>query len=124
MFVVDPVFRDKFHVAKTTPAFASLWSCLPEVFVGTAEQLVPLVQLVCGEVSLGVVLAMTFFLTVCLAVSEIGSMKRNLPVSGCSTLCTAQQDTLLPTGESMLLPTWVFGFHLCAVPGESGLAIT
>ena len=60
MFVVDPVFQDKFQVAKTTPAFASLLSCLPEVFVGTAEQLVPLVQLVCNEVRLGVVVAMTF----------------------------------------------------------------
>jgi uncharacterized protein (TIGR01615 family) len=50
LFVVDPCFRDSFQLPNATPEYQALWEALPALFVGTAEQLVPIVKLMCDQV--------------------------------------------------------------------------
>jgi hypothetical protein len=52
LFVVDPCFKEQFQLPNTTPEYTALWQDLPNLFVGTAEQLVPIVELMCTEVRL------------------------------------------------------------------------
>lgn len=49
LFVVDPCFRDSFQLPNATPEYQALWEALPALFVGTAEQLVPIVKLMCDQ---------------------------------------------------------------------------
>jgi len=51
LFVVDPCFKEQFSLPNATPEYQSLWNDLPNLFVGTAEQLVPVVELMCTQVS-------------------------------------------------------------------------
>lgn len=51
LFVVDPCFKEQFSLPNATPEYQSLWNDLPDLFVGTAEQLVPVVELMCTQVS-------------------------------------------------------------------------
>ncbi|KAK9917886.1 hypothetical protein WJX75_009279 [Coccomyxa subellipsoidea] len=48
-YIVDPYFRDQFHIPQPTPAYEELMRLLPEEYVGTSGRLVPLVQLLCEE---------------------------------------------------------------------------
>ncbi|KAL6745201.1 hypothetical protein V8C86DRAFT_70813 [Haematococcus lacustris] len=48
-YVVDPAIKDYFQAAAATPRYQAVWGALPEVFVGPASQLVPLLQLLCAE---------------------------------------------------------------------------
>lgn len=48
----QPHFREQFEISHPTPRYSGLLSMLPSVLVGTAEQLTPLVQLLCSEMSL------------------------------------------------------------------------
>lgn len=50
-YIVDPYFRDQFHIPQPTQAYEELMRQLPGEFVGTAARLVPLVQLLCEEMS-------------------------------------------------------------------------
>jgi hypothetical protein len=50
LYVVDPCFRDSFQLPNATPAYAAMWEALPALFVGTAAQLVPLVEVMCEQV--------------------------------------------------------------------------
>ena len=50
-YVVDPVFREQFVIAKPTPRYASLLSSLPDVFIGPFENLTPLVLFLCAEMA-------------------------------------------------------------------------
>jgi uncharacterized protein (TIGR01615 family) len=50
--VVDPSFKDSFVLSNGTPAYAAVWQALPELFVGTAQHLVPLVEFLCTQVSI------------------------------------------------------------------------
>eukprot|EP00775_Hariotina_reticulata_P008615 gene8615-8796_t len=52
LFVVDPSFKDSFVLSNATPAYAAVWQALPELFVGTARHLVPLVELLCTQIQL------------------------------------------------------------------------
>lgn len=52
LFVVDPCFKEQFQLPNATPEYSALWQDLPNLFVGTAEQLVPVVELLCTQVSL------------------------------------------------------------------------
>jgi hypothetical protein len=51
LFVVDPCFKEQFQLSNATPEYSALWQDLPNLFVGTAEQLVPVVELLCTQVS-------------------------------------------------------------------------
>jgi hypothetical protein len=50
LFVVDPCFKEQFQLPNATPEYTALWQELPSLFVGTAEQLVPIVELMCTQV--------------------------------------------------------------------------
>lgn len=50
LFVVDPCFKEQFQLPNATPEYQALWQELPNLFVGTAEQLVPIVELMCTQV--------------------------------------------------------------------------
>lgn len=50
LFVVDPCFKDSFLLPNATPSYSRLCDALPNIFVGTAEQLVPLVEFMCSQV--------------------------------------------------------------------------
>ncbi|GAX77427.1 hypothetical protein CEUSTIGMA_g4872.t1 [Chlamydomonas eustigma] len=50
--VIDPNFKDQFHTPNMTQRYSKIWSMLPDVFVGQASQLSPLLQLLCYELSL------------------------------------------------------------------------
>eukprot|EP00877_Chromochloris_zofingiensis_P006603 jgi/Chrzof1/2196/Cz11g06010.t1 len=49
LYVVDPCFKDQFKLANPTPYYTSLLSVLPDLFVGAAEDLAPLVEFLCAE---------------------------------------------------------------------------
>jgi uncharacterized protein (TIGR01615 family) len=51
LFVIDPSFKDAFLLSNATPAYQRLWEQLPSLFVGTAEQLVTVVEFMCSQVS-------------------------------------------------------------------------
>ena len=48
---MDPKFAEQFHIAHPTPKYAALLAALPAWFVGSEERLVPLVELLCAEMS-------------------------------------------------------------------------
>lgn len=50
LFVIDPSFRDAFLLSNATPAYQRLWEQLPGLFVGTADQLVAVVEFMCMQV--------------------------------------------------------------------------
>jgi hypothetical protein len=50
LFVIDPSFRDAFLLSNATPAYQRLWEQLPSLFVGTADQLVTVVEFMCMQV--------------------------------------------------------------------------
>jgi len=53
LVVVDPSFKDQFSgtsVAASDPVYAALVAALPDVVIGTAEGLAPLVRFMCDEV--------------------------------------------------------------------------
>lgn len=50
LFVVDPSFKEQFQLPNATPEYSALFQDLPNLFVGTAEQLVPIVELMCTQV--------------------------------------------------------------------------
>lgn len=50
LFVVDPSFKEQFQLPNATPEYSALFQDLPNLFVGTAEQLVPVVELMCTQV--------------------------------------------------------------------------
>lgn len=50
LFVVDPCFKEQFQLPNATPEYSALFQELPNLFVGTAEQLVPIVELMCTQV--------------------------------------------------------------------------
>lgn len=52
LFVVDPCFRDSFLLSNATTSYQCLCDELPPLFVGTAEQLVPLVEYMCHQMQL------------------------------------------------------------------------
>lgn len=49
LFVIDPCFRDSFLLSNATPGYQRLCEVLPSIYVGTAEQLVPLVEFMCSQ---------------------------------------------------------------------------
>lgn len=50
LFVVDPAFKEQFALPTSTAQYLNLFEQLPDLFVGTAEQLVPIVELMCTQV--------------------------------------------------------------------------
>eukprot|EP00878_Enallax_costatus_P008188 GHUV01008561.1.p1 GENE.GHUV01008561.1~~GHUV01008561.1.p1 ORF type:complete len:361 (+),score=105.39 GHUV01008561.1:1158-2240(+) len=52
LFVVDPCFKDSFLLSNGSPAYNRLCDMLPSTYVGTAEQLVPLVEFMCSQMQL------------------------------------------------------------------------
>lgn len=52
LFVIDPSFRDAFLLSNATPAYQRLWEQLPGLFVGTADQLVAVVEFMCMQMQL------------------------------------------------------------------------
>ena len=50
-YVVDPVFKDQFEIAKPTPRYAALLASLPDDFVGPMEHVIPLVSFLCSEIA-------------------------------------------------------------------------
>lgn len=52
LFVIDPSFRDAFLLSNATPAYQFLWEQLPRLFVGTADQLVTVVEFMCSQVGM------------------------------------------------------------------------
>lgn len=50
LLVVDPAFRDSFLLPNPTPSYTALIDALPDMWCGTAEQLVPLVEFMCHQV--------------------------------------------------------------------------
>lgn len=51
LFVVDPSFREQFKLSQPPSAYEALLVELPDVFVGDAEQVVAVVELMCDEMS-------------------------------------------------------------------------
>jgi hypothetical protein len=49
--IIDPFFREQFEVPVASRRYASLVEALPAVYVGTQEHLIPLVELMCEEMS-------------------------------------------------------------------------
>ena len=49
--IIDPFFREQFEVPVASSRYASLVGALPAVYVGTQEHLIPLVELMCEEMS-------------------------------------------------------------------------
>jgi hypothetical protein len=66
LFVVDPCFKEQFQLPNATPEYNALWQDLPNLFVGTAEQLVPIVELMCTEVRLAAIRGLVRQLHCCL----------------------------------------------------------
>eukprot|EP00882_Tetradesmus_deserticola_P001878 GHRQ01002014.1.p1 GENE.GHRQ01002014.1~~GHRQ01002014.1.p1 ORF type:complete len:500 (+),score=147.81 GHRQ01002014.1:1190-2689(+) len=52
LFVIDPSFKDAFLLSNASPAYQCLWEQLPRLFVGTADQLVTVVELMCSQMQL------------------------------------------------------------------------
>eukprot|EP00879_Flechtneria_rotunda_P015707 GHRR01016429.1.p1 GENE.GHRR01016429.1~~GHRR01016429.1.p1 ORF type:complete len:370 (+),score=117.36 GHRR01016429.1:1124-2233(+) len=50
--IVDPAFREQFAITHPTQRYAAVLAALPSVFVGTAANIQPLVDLLCSEMSL------------------------------------------------------------------------
>lgn len=50
--IVDPSFKEQFGTAHMTERYRDIWSSLPMTFVGQVAQLMPLVQVLCYELSL------------------------------------------------------------------------
>ncbi len=48
---MDPKFAEQFAIAHPTPKYAALLAGLPAWYVGSEERLVPLVELLCAEMS-------------------------------------------------------------------------
>lgn len=51
-YIVEPHFREQFEISQPTARYGGLLAMLPAVFVGTAAELLPLVQLLCSEMTL------------------------------------------------------------------------
>jgi len=49
---LQPHFREQFEIPHPTARYRGLLAMLPDVLVGTQEQMSPLVQLLCSEMSL------------------------------------------------------------------------
>jgi hypothetical protein len=49
---LQPHFREQFEISQPTARYGGLLAMLPAVFVGTAAELLPLVQLLCSEMTL------------------------------------------------------------------------
>ena len=50
--IVDCHFKDQFRIGQHTQQYQQVLTCLPEVFVGSATRLAPLVELLCSEMAL------------------------------------------------------------------------
>ena len=50
-YLVDPKFREQFEIAHASPRYAAVLAAAPADFVGTEERIVPLVELMCAEMS-------------------------------------------------------------------------
>ena len=50
--IIDCHFKDQFKISQQTQQYQQLLNCLPDVFVGSAMRLTPLVQLLCSEMAL------------------------------------------------------------------------
>ena len=50
-YLVDPKFREQFEIAHASPRYAAVLAAAPADFVGTEERIVPLVELLCAEMS-------------------------------------------------------------------------
>ncbi|KAG2453282.1 hypothetical protein HYH02_002605 [Chlamydomonas schloesseri] len=50
-YVVDPVFKEQFIIAKTTSRYASILGAVPQCYVGPEEHLGLLVQFLCAEMA-------------------------------------------------------------------------
>lgn len=50
--LLQPHFREQFEISHPTPRYSGLLALVPQVMVASAAQLVPLVQLLCAEMSL------------------------------------------------------------------------
>ncbi|KAG2428365.1 hypothetical protein HXX76_010509 [Chlamydomonas incerta] len=50
-YVVDPVFKEQFIIAKTTSRYSCILGAVPQVFVGPEEHLGLLVQFLCAEMA-------------------------------------------------------------------------
>jgi len=50
-YLVDPKFREQFEIAHATPRYEAALAAAPADFVGTEERIVPLVELLCAEMS-------------------------------------------------------------------------
>ena len=50
-YLVDPKFREQFEIAHASARYAAVLAAAPADFVGTEERIVPLVELLCAEMS-------------------------------------------------------------------------
>lgn len=50
-YLVDPKFREQFEIAHANARYAAVLAAAPVDFVGTEERIVPLVELLCAEMS-------------------------------------------------------------------------
>lgn len=50
--IVDCTFKDQFKICQQTDQYAHLLQQLPQVFVGSASRLLPMVELMCTEIAL------------------------------------------------------------------------
>ena len=51
-YVIELDFRDRFNIANSTAFYNTCLSVVPEVWVGPMDQLLPLVELLCAEMSM------------------------------------------------------------------------
>eukprot|EP00879_Flechtneria_rotunda_P001016 GHRR01001152.1.p1 GENE.GHRR01001152.1~~GHRR01001152.1.p1 ORF type:complete len:387 (+),score=133.65 GHRR01001152.1:827-1987(+) len=51
-YIIDPDFRDSFLLSNATPEYQALYEALPNLFVGTAEQLEPIVLFMASQMQL------------------------------------------------------------------------
>ena len=51
LYLVDPKFREQFQIAHPSPRYEALLAAVPAWFVGSEERLIPLVELLCAEMS-------------------------------------------------------------------------
>ena len=49
--IIDCSFKDQFRISQHTHQYQQLLDCLPDVFVGSAMRLTPLIQLLCTEMA-------------------------------------------------------------------------
>lgn len=50
-YVVDPLFKEQFEIAKPSQRYATLLAALPDVFVGPEENIIPLVSFLSAELA-------------------------------------------------------------------------